>query len=457
MTKRSLPFRTHYFSLAVCKHIFLHPTHGPVFVRNAMRCHEAGRYGLSPLLLYALFIPGTAIRRMTFALREEPHALYTTLHHLWAQEAEGFRGRPDALMLSRQVAAASPTLANRLALDGVELIIADKGDKVLGTALRTAQQDAMWFGLRPNSRQINTLGRLDEEAAARHHSDLKIPAGEDLQHQERWAALPCRPAAAQAGADEMDWSPGQWLASWEENLPLVSQSRYFHYADDDQTMWPLIGSGGHSFEDDSGKDDESAADLGWKGADDPTIVTMAKDMVTCWPNSVAEVARSIGTTTRDLNWFLGSKAAIDERALSELLSVLGIESLKRGYPEASGPCVLIAKKVGAAARLYNELSHGGNLTFSYEAVPESGQPDPSWRYLLFQSCGEPPSIMMFERGSTAVDHLNEKTFINFEGMRQVPAMLYRDVVATCARACHNPLANRREVLGFAKRQAAVLY
>jgi hypothetical protein len=104
---------------------------------------------------------------------------------------------------------------------------------------------------------------------------------------------------------------------------------------------------------------------------------------------------------------------------------------------------------------YVELSHGDDLDFSYEAVPESGQTDPSWRYLLFQSCGGPPNIMMFERGSKAADHLNDKIFINFEGVRSVPSRLYRDVVATGARASHSPLANRREMRGFEERQAAV--
>jgi hypothetical protein len=116
----------------VCKHIFLHATHGLVFVRDAMRYREAEEYGLSPLLIYALSIQDTAIRRMTFAPLNEPHAIYATLHRLWSQEAEGFRGLPNAVVLSRQVAAASPTLADRLASDRVELILAEKGDRVSG-------------------------------------------------------------------------------------------------------------------------------------------------------------------------------------------------------------------------------------------------------------------------------------------------------------------------------------
>jgi len=453
MTKRSLPFRTHYFSLAVCKHIFLHATHGLVFVRDAMRCREAERYGLSPLLLYALSIHDTTIRRLTFAPLNEPHALYPTLHRLWSQEAESFRGLPDAVVVSRQVAAASPTLADRLASDRVELIVAEKDDKVSGAALRTAQQDSLSLGWLSRHRPINSLDRLEEEAPDHHQFRLRIIRGNYRERHEQWAALPCRPVSAPSGGNGMDWSPGPWLASWEVNLPPITQPRYYYNDKKDREMWLITGIDPlqDGFDE---EEDESESGQGLTGDHDPTVVALAKDMVTCWPNSAAEIARSIGTTTRAMRWFLDGKAGLDERTQSELLSVLGIEWVEEGY-EACGPCVLIAKNVGAATRLYDQLSHGGDLDFSYEAVTESGQTDPSWRYLLFQSCGGSPNIMMFERGSNAADRLNDRIFINFEGLRSVPSKLYRDVVATAARASHSPLANRREMWGVAERQTIV--
>lgn len=433
----------------------MHATHGLVFVRDPMRCQEAERYGLSPLLIYALSIQDTVIRRMTFAPMDQPLPIFSTLHRLWAQEADCFRGLPDAVVLSRQVAAASPTLDNRLATSGVELIVAEKGDKVSGAALRTAQQQAMWLRLFSNSsRRIDTLHSLEEAASYMLHLDLEIYKNiKYQQHHEQWTALPCRPVAATAGGDELDWTPGTWLVSWEENLPPVSQPRYFHNDDQDGKMWLLTGSGGTL--QDGPEEDDSTTDQEWTDEDDSTMVSLAKDLVTCWPNSASEIARSIGTTAREMKWFLDGKAVLDECTVFELLSVLGIERRGQGYYEASGPCVLVAKDVHAATRIYDELSHGGDLTFSYEVVPESGQTDPSWRYLLFQSCGGCPNIMMFERGSKAADRLIDKFFINFEGVRSVPSKLYRDVVATAARASRSPLANRREILGFDERLAVV--
>jgi len=47
-------------------------------------------------------------------------------------------------------------------------------------------------------------------------------------------------------------------------------------------------------------------DQAWADDDDSTMVALAKDMVSCWPNSTADIARSIGTTARDL----GNRCAI---------------------------------------------------------------------------------------------------------------------------------------------------
>jgi hypothetical protein len=454
MTTHDLPFRAHYLCLAVSKAVFSHPTHGVVFVRDAMRCSEAESYGLEPFLLYALSVPGTQIRRMMFSPLRKPRSLYSTLHLLWAQEAEGFRGYPDAVVISRQLAAATSTLGERLARDGIALIVADKGDKVSGAALRTAQQEAMWLGtFASNGRPINTLESLDEAASARHRRDLQINTGKDMQRQDQWGALPVRPAAPVGGRELADWTPGPWLHSWETSLPPVSLPRYLHLGPQDQKAWLLVGSGDESVEDDEDfgevESDQVAAD-----DVDPAMVKMAKDMVGCWPNGAAEIARSIGTTSRDLKWFLDGKADLDDSILSELLSILGIAWSEHGFYEATGCCVLLANDPGAAVRAYDELSHGGDLAFSFEAVPEGGQADPSWRYLLFQSHGEAPCIMMIERGSKVADRLTDKFFINFEGARTIPGKLYRDLVTTSARACINPLANRRELEGFAERLAA---
>lgn len=302
-----------------------------------------------------------------------------------------------------------------------------------------------------NTERIDNLDALNEAAADRHKFVMEIRGSivkKHREHQEQWDALQVRAVAPLSGADTMDWSPGPWLFSWEQNLPPNSQPRFFSMDSDGRKMWLFVG---HEPEQDDSEEDELAPEQEWEEFEESEMLSLAKDMVACWPNSMAEVARTIGTTARDLKWALDGKTRLDQSALSKLLLMLSIEYGESGYYEAVGPCVLIARNIGAAARIYVELSRGGNLEASYEAVPESGEADPSWRYLVFHRDFGGASIIMFERGSQAGTRLNKKAFINFEGVRQVPNNLYRDVVATAARASRNPPANRLEMMGFMER------
>ena len=85
-----------------------------------------------------------------------------------------------------------------------------------------------------------------------------------------------------------------------------------------------------------------------------------------------------------------------------------------------------------------------------EIVPRQGPADPSWRYILINTYGEPPSIVMAPRGAKITERL-PKLLLNYDGIRAVAPEFYRDVVATCARACREPAANIREMKDFAKR------
>ena len=86
--------------------------------------------------------------------------------------------------------------------------------------------------------------------------------------------MPCLPVPAPSSGDEMDWSPGPWLVSWDVNLPPVSQPRYFLNDEKRRKMWLITGIDPLQ---DGGEEDESASDQGWEGDDDQTAVALAKD------------------------------------------------------------------------------------------------------------------------------------------------------------------------------------
>jgi hypothetical protein len=136
--------------------------------------------------------------------------------------------------------------------------------------------------------------------------------------------------------------------------------------------------------------------------------------------------------------------------------MLGISMDRRSYYEANGPCVLVARS-SKAGRAYEALSHGGDIDFSFEALPEKEVlADPNWRYIVFQACGGEPCIAMVPR-STAISRQINSTFINFGGQKAVSAAFYHDIMATCAHACSTPSANRRSMMEFSMRRKEYLY
>jgi hypothetical protein len=103
----------------------------------------------------------------------------------------------------------------------------------------------------------------------------------------------------------------------------------------------------------------------------------------------------------------------------------------------------------ALKRAYEDISKGGDAS-PCEIVPCQGTADPSWRYVLINTYGEPPSIIMCPRGDKITERLPD-LLMNYAGITSVAPELYRDVVSTCSRACREPAANIREMTDFVKR------
>jgi hypothetical protein len=143
----------------------------------------------------------------------------------------------------------------------------------------------------------------------------------------------------------------------------------------------------------------------------------------------------------------------DEIALKNLKTLLGVKlDEENDRYVAQGPYVLMAKKSTALEEVYLSISNGGDAS-PCEIVPREGPADPNWRYVLINAYGKPPSIVMAPRGAKIINHFPELLF-NYQGIIEVPAELYKDVVSTCARACRESFSNIPEMREFAKRYAA---
>ncbi|MDN5925579.1 MAG: hypothetical protein L0I29_00715 [Hyphomicrobiales bacterium] len=441
------PQREHHFYVSTAKFLFHHPEHGIVAVRDPIRIEDAERYGLSPLILYGLTVAGLPIRWLTFSAINQRMPLSEVLQTAWGS-AEGLRGPPDILRLNRNLAQADHALAADVARIGVQLEVADAKDKSLPASLRSAQDAARWLLKRHGAdapsliEAIDALcrnAREDHEYSSRHGS--RGLSNRDLEDRiERWLALPMRQPGSIA-IETVGWNAGPWLSSWESSLP-PDRPRYFNRNGFDGTTWLLSG---REPSEDHIEDDASAGEYGYD-----TAAEIAKNLVACWPNPLKKIAAAAGITLRQLQWFVSERAILDRSARSSLECLLGIEyDDALGSHTPAGPYVLVARRPQALEEVYQEISSGGDAS-PCEIVPVQGAADPSWRYVLINPYGCPPSIVMAPRGEPITERL-PGLLMNYEGIRPVSRAFYHDVVSTCARACQTPQANRREIKEFAKR------
>lgn len=444
---QDITVREHHFCVSISKYIFAHPQRGIVFAQEPLSCKDAKTYDLSPTIFYGVSVADTPIQWLTFSPADRPRPFCDVLQEAW-HTAPGLRGHPHRLKVGRRVARASSTFADRLAQIGVQLVVADRQDKLFPTVLRSTQEAVKWLSCGYGDRQrIDSFASLRLAAQKQHVFRLnsgRYSTKDVSRRVERWLALPTREVDTFLPED-LDWSPGGWLSSWEANLP-PSGPRHFDTDSSNGNIWLLARRS------EATESEQGAVDAWEQETDDSHEA--AKILVACWPNKAAGICQASGITSRQLQWYLNNQAPLPTASRSTLLSLLGVKIEERsGYHEATGPCVLIANAPNMIKRAYEHLSHGGDLAFSFEVIPQKMPADPSWRYLLFQSYSGSPNVIMIPHGSALTVKLDDRFLINFGGVREIPSGLYREMVAACARACLAPQANLREMKAFVQRNA----
>lgn len=442
------PNREQHFYVSTAKFLFHHPQHGVVAVRDPIRLADAKQRGLDPIILYGVTVAGLPIRWLTFSLVSRRKSLREVLLTAW-EDAEGLRGMPDVLRVNRYVAQADPALVVDLAMIGVRLEVADAKDKTVPASLRSAHDDSRWLPQRHDPIDLSLaacvealcLDAQEDHSRSARRGPRRLSNRKLEERIEQWLDLPLRKPSS-TPLNDADWEAGPWLSSWEASLP-PDQPRYFHHDGMSRRTWLLLGEDPAEDADDDG--DEF---LAYEEHDNTPEV--ARNLVACWPNPPKEIAAAAGITLRQLQWFTSERATLDQSTHYDLRRLLGIEYDERmvGYAPA-GPYVLIARRAQAIEAIYQEISGGGDAC-PCELIPAQGQADPSWRYMLINAHSTPPTIVMAPRGEAITERLPD-LLMNYEGIRPVSPAFYRDVVTTCARACHTPQANVREMTEFAKR------
>lgn len=412
--------REQFLNIATAKQVFLHPSHGIVFPEDPLPLSEAGSYGLTPLIVYGLTMPGVPGCHLRFAPLDQPQPIFSVLVDLW-NRVPMLRGMPKKLRISRALAETNAGFVQQLVSHGVEVIVSATGDKSHPGALRSCQKDAWelsFWGRNEALLSVDDLNRFASRPRDWRYL-LRTPAQREVA--KAWEAFPFAAPPA-SHVDQLDWKPGSWLNSWESNAvrgiarSLVVEERWLR----------SLAGAQDKFED--------------RGLDEFAFKTLCS-LIHCWPGGPKSIAAAIGVTVKDIQWMISGKEYLPDGAMSRLLALVGMGVDDRnGYLEAEGPCVLIAETPLHAIACYDSLNHGGDLIFSIDAVPDKGMPDPSWHYLSYMSYDYGLNVLMIPRGSKLTAAM-ARHFLNFNGTQKIPAAIYRDVVATCAAICLNPESN----------------
>jgi hypothetical protein len=424
--------REHHFYVSIAKFLFHHNIHGVVITEDPISIQEAKKYDLEPIILYGLTFAGYSLRWLTFSSLDKPKAFLQVLLDAWTN-AEGLRGYPDVLRVNRHIVESSPELIENMENMGIELKIAEGNDRYFPTSLRTAQKACKWL-LGKYGEPIESIEELCVCAKYDHDFHAKNVVRENLG---TLFDLPFRKPNV-INTENIDWIPGAWLSNWESALP-PEPLRFL-------TIDGMLGR--VSLYTGEPEEELSEDEIFYSGYDNrPEII---KDLIACFPNKPIEIAKHIGTTLKELNWYTTEKSDIERPFLYNLCELFGIEyDERRNEYVGCGPYVLIAKKQSALERIYNMITEGGNAQ-PYEVIPRLSEADPSWRYIIINPYGAPPCILMSPRGARINERLPD-LLLNYAGTVTVGKNFYINVVSTCARACIEPKANITEASVFANR------
>ena len=125
------------------------------------------------------------------------------------------------------------------------------------------------------------------------------------------------------------------MSSWETSLP-PDQPRYFNLDGFDGRTWLVTGE---KAPEDIVEDDDF-----WADSDYDNAAEIAKNLVACWPNSPADVAKVCRDHPAGTSMVHLGKAPLGRHARFDLEDLLGIEYDERMGSYGAGPYVPVAHK-----------------------------------------------------------------------------------------------------------------
>jgi hypothetical protein len=403
-----------YLTVAYAKGFGLDPMDRVVAYDRLLSSRE--ETGLRPLLLYSLIVPAYSLYVRLLVNRDAPISLSVFLRHAWSQTV--CLGMPMKLETKQAV------------LDGCSGVLRwlDKQGIEIGTASSTRSIDAF-------ARSALDLGFA-----------LTWPAQKDRSHGRR--ELPrklddCN-AALQA-YDSFKRSIPADMTSMGELTYRAWMARDIRFCseeplDDD---WDCSG-----IKEPAQKRPRPELALTTQDRNRGVIehIEGIKELVLMWPNGPSAFFKQTGIAKSDFDFWTAGRARLDSRGLDALVDVAALEYCDAyGSWELGGGYLLLASKARQVELLYNVLSHGGDLIFSFEILGPGGELPPM-RFLAFCACAGRTTVVLFERDGDAEKRLNSSDLINL----QEPERATTEVWETVLHIVENRLAfDRPDKVGAA--------
>ncbi|MDO9236176.1 MAG: hypothetical protein Q7U28_09125 [Aquabacterium sp.] len=161
--------------------------------------------------------------------------------------------------------------------------------------------------------------------------------------------------------------------------------------------------------------------------DEPLYIPGLKELVTMWPGGRRAFFHDLNVTAGDFDHWVAGRAHLPIDTPREVLAKAGaFYDSRYGEYVLGGGQLLVARTAKAVDCVYTELSHGGDLEFSFEVVSPPGEEIPM-RVLVFAPYGDHTSLILFPKIDGAESLLDALDLINQTPARNAPSDVWETI------------------------------
>lgn len=143
--------------------------------------------------------------------------------------------------------------------------------------------------------------------------------------------------------------------------------------------------------------------------DYPIHVCGLKEAVSMWPGGKRQFLKDADVNVHDFDFWVEGEAHLRRSDFTNVILRMNIEYLDQFYEwSMCGGNLFIANTKANVKKLFNELSHGGDICLAFEVLPPMDGTALSMRVLMVMPHGGGLTIILFKRDGKAETALDDK-------------------------------------------------